>query len=63
MWGPKCEEVQKPWVLWLKCWIFSIATKSGESEKDCKGVATQKDKFHVSEPTVPQKSKRQKRIN
>ena len=24
MWGPKCEKVQKPWVLWLKHWILSM---------------------------------------
>ena len=24
MWGPKCEKVQKPWVLRLKHWILSM---------------------------------------
>ena len=24
MWGPKCEEVQKPWVLQLKHWSLSM---------------------------------------
>ena len=51
MWGPKYEKVRKPWVLQLKRWILSISvcqTKSGESGKDCKGVAAQKDKmYHV----------------
>ena len=45
MWGPKCEKVRKPWVLRLKRRILSMRlTKSGESGKDCKGSAAQKDK-------------------
>ena len=46
MWGPKYEKVRKPWVLRLKRWILSMraSEKSGESGKDCKGVAAQKDK-------------------
>ena len=44
--GAKCEKVRKPWVLRLKRWILSMraSEKSGESGKDCKGVAAQKDK-------------------
>ena len=47
MWGPKCDKVQKPWLLQLKCRSLSIRLmKNEESGKDCncKGVVTQKDK-------------------
>ena len=45
MWGPKCEKVQKPWVLLLKRWSLSMnVTKSGESGKDCNSAVVQKDK-------------------
>ena len=46
MWGPKYEKVRKPWVLWLmQRWILNMCvTMSGESGKDCKGVAAQEDK-------------------
>ena len=46
MWGPKCEKVWKPCVLQLKCWVWACMClmKSGESRKNCKGVAAQKDK-------------------
>ena len=45
MWGPKCDKVQKPWLLYLKHWNLSLRLiKKGESGKDCKGVAAQKDK-------------------
>ena len=47
MWGPKCEKMRKPWVLRFWSVGFSACvclTKSGESGKDCKGVAAQKDK-------------------
>ena len=28
--GPKCEKVQKPWVLWLKCWILNMRVSDEE---------------------------------
>ena len=30
MWGPKCEKVQKPWVLWLKRWSLSMRVADEE---------------------------------
>ena len=42
--GPKCEKVQKPWVLRLKRWSLSMRVSDEESGKDCKGVIAQKDK-------------------
>ena len=30
MWGPKQEKVQKPWVLHLYCWIFSMQVSEEE---------------------------------
>ena len=30
MWGPKCEKVQKPWVLWLKLWSLSMRVSDEE---------------------------------
>ena len=30
MWGPKCEKVRKPWVLWLKSWSLSIRVSDEE---------------------------------
>ena len=30
MWGPKCEKVRKPWVLWfLCCSVFEWRTTNG----------------------------------
>ena len=37
MWGPKCEKVQKPWVLQLKHWILSIRV-SDEEQREWEGL-------------------------
>ena len=47
MWGPKCEKVRNGhgFCGWsVEFWACVCLTKSGESGKDCKGVAAQKDK-------------------
>ena len=37
MWGPKCEKVQKTWVLWLEHWILSMRV-SDEERREREGL-------------------------
>ena len=37
MWGPKCENVRKPWVLQLKHWILSMHV-SDEERREREGL-------------------------
>ena len=54
MWGPKCEKVRKPWVLWLKHSILSMLV----SDKEWK----EREGLHVKVSVAAQKDKRERNL-
>ena len=57
MWRPKCEEVRKPWVLWLKHWSLSIHVCDNDCSRKIVSTASDFAVYTVISDSKDDKSK------